>query len=53
MKDIPTNTNPIISKAEFYQDLLLQVQALCEDQTYWVKKEKKKRERKYTPHLSK
>ncbi|KAI8877611.1 GAF domain-like protein [Backusella circina FSU 941] len=36
MKDIPTNTNPTLSKTEFYQDLLLQVQALCEDQTYWV-----------------
>ncbi|KAI9031659.1 GAF domain-like protein [Phycomyces nitens] len=36
MKDISANTNPCIPKDEFYRDLLDQITAITEDQTYWV-----------------
>ncbi|KAI8351514.1 GAF domain-like protein [Blakeslea trispora] len=36
MKDIVTNTNPQLSRKEFYAELLEQVKSICEDQTFWV-----------------
>lgn len=37
MKDIQVNTDPTLSRKEFYSELLEQVQCICEDQTFWVK----------------
>ncbi|KAI9257756.1 GAF domain-like protein [Helicostylum pulchrum] len=36
MKDIQVNTDPTLSRKEFYSELLEQVQCICEDQTFWV-----------------
>ncbi|GAA5814260.1 hypothetical protein MFLAVUS_007754 [Mucor flavus] len=36
MKDIQVNTDPTLSRKEFYSELLEQVQSICEDQTFWV-----------------
>ncbi|KAL0084842.1 GAF domain-like protein [Phycomyces blakesleeanus] len=36
MKEISANTNPSIPKEEFYSDLVDQINAITEDQTYWV-----------------
>lgn len=41
MKDIQVNTNPTLSRKEFYAELLEQVQSICEDQTFWVKKKER------------
>lgn len=36
MKDIITNTDPTLSRKEFYAELLEQVKCICEDQSFWV-----------------
>ncbi|ORZ18024.1 GAF domain-like protein [Absidia repens] len=36
MKDIGTNSNPLLPKDEFYKDLAEQINAITEDQSYWV-----------------
>lgn len=41
MKDIQVNTDPTLSRKEFYAELLEQVQCICEDQTFWVRRRKK------------
>ncbi|GAN08477.1 hypothetical protein MAM1_0206d07989 [Mucor ambiguus] len=36
MKELVTNTDPSRSRKEFYQELLEQIQCICEDQSFWV-----------------